>query len=123
MRAVDRRFRSRTPIGAIAVGLAAVLVSALLSLSPAYALTLDQAKSQGAIGEMSTGYVGYPSAPSAAVRQLGDGVNLRRKASYGKIAADQATSLSAVEKLAGQKLVQQAPAGQFVHDGSGWRRK
>lgn len=104
-------------------GFVVLVALAFLAYSPAYALTLDQAKAQGVIGEMSTGYVGYPSGPSAAVRQLGDGVNLSRKARYGEIAAAQGTSLSVVEQLAGQKLVQQAPAGQFVHDGSGWRRK
>jgi len=104
-------------------GLFGLLALFAASLSPAYALTLDQAKAQGVVGEMSTGYVGYPSAPTAAVKQLGDGVNLARKARYGEIAASQGTSLSVVEQLAGQKLVQQAPAGQFVNDGSGWRRK
>lgn len=104
-------------------GFLIALAVAFAAFSPAYALTLDQAKAQGVIGEMSTGYVGYPSAPSAAVRQLGDGVNLGRKARYGEIAAGQGTSLSVVEQLAGQKLVQQAPAGQYVNDGSGWRRK
>ncbi len=104
-------------------GFLVALAAAFAAFTPAYALTLDQAKAQGVIGEMSTGYVGYPSGPSAAVKQLGDGVNLGRKARYGEIAAGQGTSLSVVEQLAGQKLVQQAPAGQYVHDGSGWRRK
>ncbi|MGD1933705.1 MAG: YdbL family protein [Candidatus Phaeomarinobacter sp.] len=104
-------------------GFVVLLALTLMAFSPAYALSLDEAKAQGTIGEMSTGYVGYPSGPSAAVKQLGDGVNLARKARYGEIAASQGASLSAVEQLAGQKLVQQAPAGQFVNGGSGWRRK
>ncbi len=108
---------------ALLSGLVVLLALAFSAFSPAYALTLDEAKAQGVVGEMSTGYVGYPSAPSAAVKQLGDGVNLGRKAQYGQIAASQGTSLSVVEQLAGSKLVGQAPAGQYVNDGSGWRRK
>lgn len=121
--------RSRThsalsmPRIALLSGFVVLLALAFAVFSPAYALTLDEAKAQGVIGEMSTGYVGYPSGPSAAVKQLGDGVNLGRKAQYGQIAASQGTSLSVVEQLAGSKLVGQAPAGQFVNDGSGWRRK
>lgn len=101
----------------------AVLALLIAWMSPAHALSLAEAKAQGSIGEMSTGYVGYPSAPSAAVKQLGDGVNLGRKARYTEIAGQQGTTLSVVEGLAGQKVIQQAPAGTYVNDGSGWRRK
>lgn len=107
----------------VIMGVAALVALVFMALTPAYALTLDEAKAQGLIGEMSTGYVGYPSPPSPAVQQLGDGVNLGRKASYSSIAAQQGTSLSVVEQLAGQKLVGQAPAGQYVNAGSGWQRK
>lgn len=108
---------------ALLSGFVVLLALAFAAMSPAYAMTLDEAKAQGVVGEMSTGYVGYPSAPSAAVKQLGDGVNLGRKAQYSQIAASQGTSLSVVEQLAGSKLIGQAPAGQYVNDGSGWRRK
>ncbi len=109
----------------IAAATALLVLAALMMawLSPAAAMTLDAAKAQGVIGEKSTGYVGYPSAPSAEVEQLGAGVNLARKASYTQIAAQQGTTLRVVEELAGRKLVEGAPAGQYVHDGSGWKRK
>jgi len=103
--------------------LAAAFLFAFAALSQAYAISLSDAKSQGLIGEMATGYVGYPSAPSAAIKQLGDGVNLGRKSHYAGIASKEGTSLTVVEQLAGKKLIEQAPAGTYVNDGSGWRRK
>ena len=127
MTAFNRSVAAQAPAPLRRLGLitlmAATILVAFAALSQAMALTLSDAKSQGLIGEMATGYVGYPSAPSAAVKQLGDGVNLGRKSHYADIAAKEGTSLTVVEQLAGKKLIEQAPAGTYVNDGSGWRRK
>lgn len=113
-------------MGGFRLALFAALAAVLsLWLAPAQAATLDQLKSQGLAGEMATGYVGYPQgSPAPDVRQTVESVNLERKARYGQIAQQQGTTLQVVEKLAGAKLVEQAPAGQYVQDSTGaWRQK
>lgn len=82
----------------------AVLLLVLLSLSlPAMALNLDQARSQGLVKEMPTGYLKVVK-PSGDVNALAKKVNAGRKAEYQKIAKKNGTSLQAVEQLAGKRL-------------------
>lgn len=106
---------------AVLMAAAALMVAA----SPAFALDLDAAKAQGLLGETAQGYVAAPApSPNPEVAQLAASVNLERKARYTDIAAQQGTTLTVVEQLAGAKLIEQAPAGQYVRDASGtWRRK
>ena len=54
-----------------------------------------------------------PSAP-AAVKQLVDEVNAKRTAKYTEIAKQNGTSVSAVAALAGAKLIERTPPGEYV---------
>ena len=102
------------------------LVLLALALSgPAAAQGLEAAKSQGLVGEKADGYLGIVVAsPSAEVKALADSVNTQRRAKYEEIARQNGTAVDAVAALAGQKLVERAPAGQWVTDAKGnWRRK
>ena len=80
----------------------------LLALSlfavPASALDLGQAKNQGLVKETVSGYIAAVK-PSAEVNALVSKINAGRKAEYQRIAKKRGTSLTAVEQLAGQKLV------------------
>ncbi len=106
---------------AIALGLGIALASA----GPAAALDLDSARAQGLIGEQSDGYVGaVSSSPSAEVRNLVSDVNAKRRAAYEDIARKNGTAVAAVAALAGQRLLERAPAGTWIGDGSGhWYQK
>ncbi len=86
---------------------------------------LDDAKAAGQIGECVDGYVHLvdPNAPDA-VKALVKDVNDKRREKYASIAKTRGTSLENVAALAGAKLVERAPAGQYVKDSTGkWRRK
>ena len=111
----------------MAVRACAVWIVALaLGLAlPAAALDLDSAKQQGLVGEQADGYVGIVVAdPPAGLRDLVAKVNAGRRSAYQDVARRNGTALEAVAALAGQKLVDRAPAGQWVGDGSGhWYRK
>jgi uncharacterized protein YdbL (DUF1318 family) len=99
-------------------------LSLLVALA-ASAATLDDAKSAGQIGECVDGYVHLvdPNAPDA-VKALVKDVNDKRRKEYAGIAKTRGTSLENVAALAGAKLVQRAPAGQYVKDSSGaWHKK
>ena len=53
----------------------------------AVALTLDEAREKGLVGEDSTGYIGAVSPnPTKEVQALVDDVNAKRRAAYEKVA-------------------------------------
>jgi hypothetical protein len=91
----------------------------------ANAATLDGAKSAGQIGEGVDGYVHLvdKNAPDA-VKALVKDVNNKRRGKYASIAKTRGTSVEDVAALAGAKLVERTPAGQYVMDsGAKWRKK
>lgn len=104
--------------------LAAALAIAAWS-APAVSASLEQAKSQGLIGEQANGYLGIVSANAPAdVKALVNDINQRRKSEYQGIAQRNNTSLQAVEALAGKKAVERTPSGQYVRLPEGqWVRK
>lgn len=111
----------RTRRSALALAGGLLLVGAL----PALALTLDEAKAQGLVGERADGYVGVvdPSAP-AEVRRLVEDVNAKRREAYEQIAKKNGVPVDAVAALAGAKLIEKTPPGQYVMGADGrWRRK
>jgi uncharacterized protein YdbL (DUF1318 family) len=117
------RRRLELPLRSVAALLAALC---LLAQAPAArADALDDARARGLVGERLDGYVGLvdPSAPDA-VKTLVEEVNKRRAQHYATIAQKEGTNATAVAALAGVKLVERAPAGQFVMDASGnWKKK
>ena len=107
-----------------AVILVVALSGGVLSTS-ADALTLDEARAQGLIGEQSNGYLGLvPGQSNAAAAALVQQINAKRRAAYQSVADDHGTSLGSVEALAGRKLIGRLGAGQWFQDQGGqWRRR
>ena len=102
---------------------AAALAVLLLSL-PALATPLDQAKSAGHLGEQADGYLGLPPGAPASARALADQINAERASRYRDIAVRNGTDPVAVAALAGRKLIDRAPAGQWVRGADGaWKKK
>jgi len=97
----------------------ALVFSATLALA---ALTLDAAKQQGLVGEQPDGLLGVVKATPDA-NSLVQSTNAERLEKYKAIAAKNGTDVSAVQALAGKKLVEQAPAGEYVMAGGGWTKK
>lgn len=88
-----------------------------------YALSLDEAKSKGLVGEEPTGYLGAVT-KSSEVESLVNDINSKRRAKYQEIAKSNGTELSAVEALAGKKAIENSAAGSFVKLPSGaWAKK
>lgn len=101
----------------------AIFVTLLLFAAPAVAQTLDQAKTQGLVGERPDGLLGIVR-QTPEVQALVRGVNDQRLAQYRDIARRTGTSLAAVQAVAGEKAIAQSPLGSYVMDASGnWRRK
>ena len=101
-----------------------VLMLALISF-PVLAQSLDQAKSQGLIGEQLNGYVGIvTSSPSSELRSMVNEINQQRRALYQRSAQEASVTLDVFEARAGQRLQERAKSGEFIQDKNGqWRRK
>ncbi len=97
----------------------------LSSYSLSYALTLEEAKRQGYLGELTTGYLGLvnegaPSEASAIAKEI----NVKRRLMYKEISKKQGLDLKVVESLAGKKAVAKTPSGLFYKDPQkGWIKK
>ena len=92
---------------------------------PAWGLTLEEAKTQGIVGEQPNGYLGVVR-PSVAteVQALVNDVNQKRRQMYEDIARRNATKLEAVEMLAGKTAIDNTRPGNFVRSPSGqWVKK
>lgn len=106
----------------IAVG--AVLVALCVGTGfPAWALSLEEAKAKGQVGEKANGYLGAVSGGNADVQALVSDVNQKRKQAYEDIARRNGTNLSSVETLAGEKAIQNTKPGNMVEGPGGWTRK
>lgn len=99
----------------------------LLLLVPtlALALSIEEAKEKGLVGEQPNGYLGTVSGSSEKeVSALVESVNIQRKAKYQEIAASNGTALSAVEALAAKKAIELTKPGHYVKLSSGeWKKK
>lgn len=95
-----------------------------LHITEASAADLRSAKAAGFVGEQPNGYLGMlPGAPGDIPALVAD-INNQRRAAYQNIAQSNGTSLSAVERLAGQKAIEKTPAGEYIQSPSGqWIRK
>ncbi|AVJ17654.1 YdbL family protein [Serratia sp. JUb9] len=87
------------------------------------ALTLDEAKQQGRVGETLSGYVAplkQDNDTLALVKRINDG----RTEQYQKIAEGNHIALDDVARMTGQKLVARAPSGEYVRGINGqWLKK
>ena len=109
-----------------------LLSSALLALtlcavpaftSTAFALSLQQAKQQGLVGEQPNGYLAAVQ-PSAEVTALVNQINSERRKRYQSIAKKNGTALQSVEQLAGRAAIQKTAPGQYYRDAAmNWQRK
>ncbi len=102
------------------------IASILLVLSlhvQAAALTLNEARAQGRVGETLSGYIA-PRQQDAETLALVSRINAARTESYQRLADSNNLPVDEVAKMAGQKLVTRARPGEYVRGINGrWLRK
>ncbi len=102
---------------------AMALLLTLLLVPSAWALTLDEARQQGRVGETLSGYVAARQQDDetlALVKRINDG----RMQQYQRVAQQNNLSTSEVARIAGEKLVSRAGSGEYVRGINGqWLRK
>jgi uncharacterized protein len=105
---------------------AALLLGATLSTAayaqrdPAY----QAARSQGLIGELPTGYVGFVTPPTAAIKALVDDINIKRKAVYTEQALANSVTVEQFAYSNGCLLIKKTVAGEKYQAPDGtWRTR
>lgn len=102
------------------LSLLAVIICMSFSAS---AISLDQAKQQGLVGEMPDGYLGVVVV-SNDINSLVATVNKKRKDIYINLARKNKITLQQVGQLAGDKSIAKTKAGHFIKNTSGkWVKK
>jgi uncharacterized protein len=91
--------------------------------APVLALSVEEAKTQGLVGEQPSGYLGVVKPEHETAQALVKDVNNKRRQAYEDIARRNGTSLQAVETLAGEKAIQSTKPGLFVEGPGGWVKK
>jgi uncharacterized protein len=107
----------------IALVTGGVFALALAMGSPTYAMSLEEAKAKGLVGEKPNGYLGIVNPSGPEVQALTNDVNQKRRQAYEDIARRNRTQLEAVEALAGEKAIQNTKPGYFVEGPGGWTKK
>ncbi|MGH1462073.1 MAG: YdbL family protein [Neptuniibacter sp.] len=92
---------------------------------PVWAISKDEAKAKGLIGEQSNGYLGIVTAsPNADLKTLVNTINNKRKAAYVKSASKAGVERNVFEARMGQRLQDKTPAGQYIKLPNGkWKKK
>jgi len=100
------------------------LTIAILSITfSAWAISLDQAKQKGLVGEMPNGYLGIVVA-SGDISSLVADVNKKRKNIYINLARKNKITMQQVTALAGEKAIAKTRSGHFIKNASGsWVKK
>lgn len=92
-------------------------------LAMAMALTLDEAKQQGRVGETLSGYIA-PVQQDAETLALVKRINAGRAEKYQEVADGNHIAVDEVARMAGQKLVTRAQSGEYVRGINGqWLKK
>ena len=101
---------------------AAVLMLSLLS-GNVMALTLNEARTRGRVGETLNGYL-VALKTDAQTQALVSEINKARAESYQQLAQRNHIPVDEVAKMAGQKLVMRAKPGEYVQGLNGkWLKK
>lgn len=97
----------------------------ILSSMNVMAISLDEAKTQGLVGERSDGYLGYVVKPaSSEVVALVKLVNNKRKAKFVSTAKKTGATLKQVEMSFHKRALQATSSGKYVQDKNGqWVKK
>ncbi|MCJ8271003.1 MAG: YdbL family protein [Psychrosphaera sp.] len=102
--------------------LSLIMLALTFSVS-AFAMSLQDAKRQGKVGEQPSGYLGVVVS-NAEVITLVKKVNNKRKQLYIKMARKNKISLKQVAALAGEKALKKTASGNYIKNAAGkWVKK
>lgn len=102
---------------------AAVFSVSLTFPQSSHAISLEDGKKKGLVGESANGYL-EPVVDSPEAKALTENINVRRKAAYKKIAEKNGSPLEVVEQIGGKEAIENSQSGTLVKSGKGgWVKK
>lgn len=107
------------------LNIAATFLLLVLLVPTAFAITLQEAKEQGLVGEQRDGYIGMVvnTAPADVAALIRD-INGQRRQRYQQIAQQNNISVDQVGALAYERAVAATRAGHYIQNASGsWQQK
>ena len=115
----------RKTLFAIAAGLSLIAAGAAFSQTPAQKAQVDVAKTQGVVGEMGDGFLGFVTTDAdAALKTAVAAINAGRAAAYADTAAKTGVTAEAAGQATARQLYARIPAGQWYKPlGGSWTRK
>ena len=100
---------------------AIVALGLFVAASPALALDLHEARSQGIVGEKADGYVAALKKTPETEALVAD-VNQKRRDEYARISKANNQPVDVVAKIAAEKIINGLNAGESYQDSSGnWK--
>lgn len=98
-----------------------VTTAAYAQRDPAY----QNARSQGLVGELPTGYLGFVTPPSAAVKALVDDINIKRKAKYTDAALAESVTVEEFAFRNGCRLIRDYTAAgeKYMAPDRSWKTR
>jgi uncharacterized protein YdbL (DUF1318 family) len=102
-----------------------VLCLFLLASTTAFAMSLQEAKQQGLVGERNDGYIGYVVTPAdSAVAAMVKNVNSKRRAKFADTAKKNNLQTEQVAQRFYQRAVVATAPGHYYQDAAGaWVKK
>ena len=115
----------RKTMFAIAAGLSLIAAGAALAQTAPQKATVDVAKTQGVVGEMGDGYLGFvTTSGDASLKAAVTAINTGRAAAYADTAAKTGVTAEAAGQATARQLYDRIPAGQWYKPlGGSWTRK
>ena len=111
----------------IAAFFAAIFAAATLMTAWAADPVIEQAKAQGIVGEMYTGYLGIVDESRATpdIRRRVDETNAKRLSIYTETAKENGQTVAVIAALTAEKQIAGAEAGEVVKPGASdpWTKK
>ncbi len=104
---------------------AAIVMSAPVVHGQTPDAVIEDARTSGAVGEQSDGYLGIVKPGSADLKARVSQVNIKRKAFYTDLAAKRGVTINEVSgATACEQLKNRVPAGGYYRDESGaWKQR
>lgn len=100
-----------------------VALGLLAMASPAFALSLHEARADGVVGEKMDGYVEVLKKSPEAVALVQD-VNQKRRQEYARISAENNQPVDVVAKLAAEQIINKLEPGEYYQDAKGnWKTR
>jgi uncharacterized protein YdbL (DUF1318 family) len=106
--------------------LKSIIIVSFVFSSFVFAVSLDDAKNNGLVGEKDNGYLGVVTLQENTQKEaqiLVDDINAKRKAVYIELAAKNGITLQQLEKLAAAKAYKKTSAGHFLWTDGSWTKK